>query len=176
MSEAFIGEIRMFAGNFNPVGWAFCNGAQMIISQNQALFSLLGTTYGGDGRTTFNLPDLRGRVPIHMGQGPGLTNRPIGSKGGAEQVTLTSSNLPKHTHAWQASEATVSQTTPEGNLLGKNVAVDIYNDQTSNQVNMSTSVIATDGGHASPTARENLMPYLAIYFIIALQGIYPSRH
>ncbi|NES22538.1 MAG: phage tail protein, partial [Symploca sp. SIO3E6] len=113
MSDPFIGEIRMFAGNFNPVGWAICNGAQMSISQNEALFSLLGTTYGGDGRTTFNLPDFRGRVPIHTGEGPGLTNRPIGSQGGEEKVTLTVNNLAKHTHAWQASTATVSQSTPE---------------------------------------------------------------
>jgi len=112
MSEPFVGEIRMFAGNFAPRGWAFCDGQLLAVSQNDALFSLLGTIYGGDGRTTFGLPDMRGRTPLHAGQGPGLSNRRLGAKAGAENVTLTVNQLPSHRHDWQATTALASSQSP----------------------------------------------------------------
>lgn len=174
MAEAFIGEIRMFGGDYAPVGWALCDGSLLEVSQNEALFSLLGTIYGGDGRTTFGLPDLRGRVPIHMGTGPGLTPRTIGSKGGTETETLTPANIPVHNHTWQASANPASGGVPEGWVLGSGVEVDIYSSNTAPLVKMATAAIA-NSGNVSPAATENLMPYQAINYIIALQGDYPSR-
>ena len=116
MSEAFIGEIRMFAGNFPPRGWQFCQGQLLSIAQNTALFSILGTTYGGNGQTTFALPDLRGRYPMQPGQGPGLSPRTLGEQGGSETVTLISNQMPAHTHSHTASGAQGDQVTPEGNF------------------------------------------------------------
>ncbi len=113
--DPFIGEIIMFGGNFAPRSWAFCDGQLLAISQYNALFSLFGTIYGGDGRTTFGLPDLRGRIPVHQGSGPGLTPRQIGTRSGSEQVTLTPQDLPSHTHAWKASSAGATNRTPAGN-------------------------------------------------------------
>lgn len=172
MSEPFVGEIRMFAGNFAPRGWAFCDGQLLAVSQNDALFSLLGTIYGGDGRTTFGLPDLRGRIPLHAGHGPGLSERRLGSKGGAEKVTLTINQLPSHGHTWQASDGTPQNTAPAGAGLSKPTA-NIYQSTLANMVNMNAGVIQGVGGSRSHT---NLMPFLCIHFIIALFGIYPSRH
>lgn len=174
MTTPYIGEIRMFAGSFAPVGWALCNGALIQTSQNNALFSLLGSTYGGDGRTTFALPDLQSRVPIHYGSGPGLTNRNLGAKGGAETVTLTVNNLPNHNHAWQASSDAGTTAAPAGKVLATAPeAHPIYAEDASSPSNMSSSAIASSGGSSSSVT--NLMPYLAINFIIALQGVYPSR-
>ena len=174
MTEPYIGEIRMFAGSFAPVGWALCNGALLQVSQNEALFSLLGTTYGGDGRTTFGLPDLQGRVPVHYGSGPGLTNRNIGAKGGVETVTLTVNNLPSHTHAWRASGTAGNTGGPTGKVLATSPTDNpIYVEDASSAINMSSSAIASTGGGSS---KNNLMPYLTINFIIALVGIYPSRN
>ena len=116
MSEPFVGEIRMFAGNFAPRGWAYCDGQLLAVSQNDALFSLFGTIYGGDGRTTFGLPDLRGRFPIHAGQGPGLSNRRLGSKGGAETVTVTANQLPSHTHPIKGTNDNATASDPAGQL------------------------------------------------------------
>lgn len=172
MSEPFVGEIRMFAGNFAPRGWAFCDGQLLAVSQNDALFSLLGTIYGGDGRTTFGLPDLRGRIPIHAGDGPGLSPRRLGAKGGEEKVTLTVNQLPSHKHAWRASTVAANQLTPDGKSLGQSVA-DIYREDLENPSSLSSSAMSSLGGSRSHT---NLMPYLCIHFIIALFGIYPSRH
>ena len=172
MSEPFLGEIRIFAANFAPRGWAFCEGQLLAISQNDALFSLLGTIYGGDGRTTFGLPDLRGRVPIHRGQGPGLSNRREGSKGGAEQVTLLASQMPAHTHGFRASTNPVEATAgPNGSVVADAGSVKIYAaSQTS--VDLSpTSITSTGQGQA----HGNLAPFLCVNFIIALVGIYPSR-
>ncbi|MEZ4523295.1 MAG: tail fiber protein [Thermomicrobiales bacterium] len=172
MSEPFVGEIRMFAGNFAPRGWAFCDGQLLAVSQNDALFSLLGTIYGGDGRTTFGLPDLRGRIPIHAGHGPGLSERRLGSKAGAESVTLTVNQLPSHTHTMRASSQNALQTGGQNNVLGQPTSIDIYR-VTAPDVNLAGSAIANVGGSRSHT---NLQPFLCIHFIIALVGIYPSRH
>ena len=170
MSEPFVGEVRMFAGNFAPRGWAFCDGQLLAVSQNDALFSLLGTIYGGDGRTTFGLPDLRGRVPIHAGSGPGLSPRRLGAKAGAENVTLTVNQLPSHTHAMQVTQASGNEQSPQGAVYAR-AQIDMYIEEPAEAV-MSTSAITNVGGSRSHT---NLMPYLCINFIIALVGIYPSR-
>lgn len=172
MSEPFVGEIRMFAGNFAPRGWAFCDGQLLAVSQNDALFSLLGTIYGGDGRTTFGLPDLRGRTPIHAGQGPGLSNRRLGLKAGSETETLTVNQLPSHSHAPQFSTASSTGNDPSGEVVGGSPNVRIFRPQAPDQ-NMSTAAITAVGGSRKHT---NLMPFLCIHFIIALFGIYPSRH
>lgn len=170
MSEPFVGEIRMFAGNFAPRGWAFCDGQLLAVSQNDALFSLLGTIYGGDGRTTFGLPDLRGRIPIHAGSGPGLTPRRLGAKAGAENVTLTVNQLPSHNHGFHASQSTATTRDPIGNAPAESLA-DVYVEETPNTT-LSGQSITNVGGSRSHT---NLMPFLCIHFIIALFGIYPSR-
>lgn len=172
MSEPFVGEIRMFAGNFAPRGWAFCDGQLLAVSQNDALFSLLGTIYGGDGRTTFGLPDLRGRIPIHAGHGPGLSERRLGAKGGAEKVTLTTNQLPSHTHAMQASADGATTPNPQDAVLSEALTSTPYI-QDVETVSLASSSITNVGGSRSHT---NLMPFLCIHFIIALVGIYPSRH
>lgn len=172
MSEPFVGEIRMFAGNFAPRGWAFCDGQLISVSQNDALFSLLGTIYGGDGRTTFGLPDLRGRLPLHRGNGPGLSERRIGSKGGTEKVTLTVNQLPSHRHSPKGSSATASDRSPtSGGALGVSTEP-IYTNRLA-PAQMSGESISNVGGSRSHT---NLMPFLCVHFIISLYGIYPSRH
>ena len=174
MSEPFVGEIRMFAGNFAPRGWAFCDGQLLAVSQNDALFSLLGTIYGGDGQTTFGLPDMRGRIPVHAGSGPGpgLSPRTLGAKGGAENVTLTVNQLPSHNHgSFRASGDPAASVDPVGKVLGVPTSTDLYADDLS-PVNMSPNAITSKGGSQSHT---NVMPFLCIHFIIALVGIYPSR-
>jgi microcystin-dependent protein len=171
MSEPFVGEIRMFAGNFPPRGWAYCDGQLLAISQNDALFSLLGTIYGGDGRTTFGVPDLRGRVPIHYGQGPGLSNRNIGAKAGAENVTLTINELPSHTHQPRAADNTSVGVAPAGMVTGHPVK-NTYRNPPDNMLEMNAAAIANTGGGQS---HENMLPFLCVHFIIALFGIYPSR-
>ncbi|GAB4186733.1 MAG: tail fiber protein [Wenzhouxiangellaceae bacterium] len=172
MSEPFVGEIRMFAGNFAPRGWAFCDGQLLAVSQNDALFSLLGTIYGGDGRTTFGLPDMRGRLPIHAGHGPGLSERRLGAKGGAENETLTVNQLPSHTHGMRALSVNANTPNAQGNLLAQTPTVDLYlPDQPFS--NLNSAAVTNVGGSRSHT---NLMPFLCVNFIIALFGIYPSRH
>lgn len=172
MSEPFVGEIRMFAGNFAPRGWAFCDGQLLAVSQNDALFSLLGTIYGGDGRTTFGLPDVRGRVPIHAGQAPGLSERRLGAKGGAEHVTLTANQIPSHTHAFSASTATGAQTNLENNVLAESPQIQMYIEDSPSAALNSASISSVGGSQD----HSNIMPYLCVNFIIALFGIYPSRH
>jgi microcystin-dependent protein len=173
MSEPFVGEIRMFAGNFAPRGWAFCDGQLLAVSQNDALFSLLGTVYGGDGRTTFGLPDLRGRLPIHAGHGPGLSERRLGAKGGAEKVTLTVNQLPSHPHNLEASNSASSSTDPTGRALTQ-ADQNIYRSGApTTTAAMASESLTRVGGSRSHT---NLMPFLCVHFIIALFGIYPSRH
>ncbi len=170
MSEPFVGEIRMFAGNFAPRAWAFCDGQLLAISQNDALFSLLGTVYGGDGRTTFGLPDMRGRLSVHAGTGPGLSSRRLGAKSGVEKVTLTVNQLPSHTHAYQGSTNAGNSNTPAGNVLaGRADATYI---ETPASASMSSNSVTNVGGSQSHT---NLMPYLCVNYIIALVGLYPSR-
>jgi len=173
MSEPFVGEIRMFAGNFAPRGWAFCDGQLLAVSQNDALFSLLGTIYGGDGRTTFGLPDLRGRIPIHAGHGPGLSERRLGAKAGAEKVTLTVNQLPSHRHDVFASATGASSGNPSGNVSANTAPTNVYSTALAVQQEMNSAAISHTGGSRSHT---NLMPYLCVHFIIALVGIYPSRH
>lgn len=170
MAEPFIGEIRMFAGNFAPNGWAFCEGQLQAIAQNTALFSLLGTTYGGDGQTTFALPDLRGRVPMHMGQGPGLSNRVLGELSGTETVTLTSNQLPAHTHTLQASSSGAETSAPSGGVLAMPENA-VYTGQTPNTALNSAAL--TNVGGSQP--HDNFMPYLCVNFIISLYGIFPSQ-
>jgi len=175
--EPFIGQIIMFGGNFAPRGWAFCNGQLLAISQNQALFSILGTTYGGDGRTTFGLPDLRGRVAMHPGTGPGLTPRRPGEKTGVEAVTLTANEIPSHTHP-----ATVNAVAPAGtsNDASNNFWADdagvssaTYHAGPANiKMNADAVQIDSAGGNQSHT---NLQPSQCVNFIISLQGIFPSR-
>lgn len=173
MSEPFVGEIRMFAGNFAPRGWAFCDGQLLAVSQNDALFSLLGTIYGGDGRTTFGLPGLRGRTPIHAGHGPGLSNRSLGAKSGEENVTLITNQLPSHTHSIVATTDTGDEAAPAGRRPSGGAGLNPYRDGA-----VSTQ-FGTSGG-ASPNgdsqSHTNMMPTLVINFIIALVGIYPSRN
>jgi len=175
MSEPFIAEVRIFAGNFAPRGWAFCNGQLLPISQNTALFSLIGTTYGGDGRTTTALPDLKDKVPMHPGRGPGLTSRSLGQKGGVETVTLTEQQMPNHTHTMMASPSPGEQPGPvangQGNTFARGVGGSLYGSDAS-QVAMAAETLPTMGG-GQP--HNNLQPYLAMHFIIALVGMYPSR-
>lgn len=174
MSDPFIGQITLFAGNFAPRGWAFCDGQLLPISQNTALFSILGTTYGGDGRTTFALPDLRGRVPLHPGQGPGLSNRQLGEAGGTENVTLLVNQMPNHTHAAQADAGTATQQNPTNHVLASEAA-GVTATYSSNPPNttMNPQAIGATGG-SQP--HNNMPPFLGVNFIIALQGIFPSRN
>ena len=172
MSEPFIGEIRMFAGNFAPRSWALCDGQLLAVSQNDALFSLFGTIYGGDGRTTFGLPDLRGRIPIHAGNGPGLSQRQLGQKLGVENVTLTTNQLAAHTHSFSASQDTASSNNPQGNVLANAATTNIYGNGGSSDANLDTQAVTNTGGGQTHT---NVMPSLCVNFIVALLGIYPSR-
>jgi len=168
MSEPFIAEIRIFAGNFAPRGWAFCNGQLLPVSQNTALFSLIGTTYGGDGRTTTALPNLQGRAPMHPGRGPGLTARRLGEGGGNETATLTAAQMPQHTHTMQGSEERGDNNNPVGHYLG--AGTDMFL-STGNTTMAPTSPANTGGSQP----HNNTQPFLAINFIIALVGLYPSR-
>jgi microcystin-dependent protein len=176
MSEPYLGQIRMFAGNFAPRGNAFCEGQLLPISANSALFSLLGTIYGGDGRTTFALPDLRGRMPVHYGNGPGLSSRPLGEKGGQETVTLTQAQLPSHSHSLQGEDGLGTQNSPVNTILAElefnGNPIPFYS-TTSPTRNMNSNAIGPTG---TGQGHNNIMPFQAIYFIIALTGIYPSRN
>jgi microcystin-dependent protein len=173
MSEPFIGEIRMFAGTFAPRGWAFCDGQLLAISQNDALFSLLGTIYGGDGRTTFGLPDLRGRIPVHAGHGPGMSDRILGFKGGSEQVTLTTNQLPLHDHPAQALSKPGDSSNPENRHWAATSDKPPYYSGSGPDLDMAANALTSAGGNQAHT---NMMPFLCIHFIIALIGIYPSRN
>ncbi len=171
--EPILGEIRMFAGNFAPTGWAFCQGQLLPIAQNTALFSLLGTTYGGDGITSFALPDLRGRVPVGFGQGPSLSNRVIGEKFGTETVTLTTAQMPAHSHTVNAVTTEGNQNLPTNSLPANTKALDKeYSDANANTTMKATMVNPTGGNQPFGVTQ----PSLGVNFIIALQGIYPSRN
>ena len=171
--DSIIGEIRMFAGNFAPTGWAFCQGQLLPIAQNQALFSLLGTTYGGDGRTTFALPDLRGRVPVGFGQGLGLSNRVIGEQFGSELVTLNINQMPSHNHTVNAVTSEGNQNLPTNSLPANTKTLDKeYSDANANTTMKATMVNPTGGNQPFGVTQ----PSLGVNFIIALQGIYPSRN
>lgn len=170
--DPFIGAIIMFGGNFAPRGWALCDGALLSISQNQALFSILGTTYGGDGRTTFGLPDLRGRVPMHAGSGPGLTTRRLGEKSGSENVTLNINQVPSHNHQIKAANTGGDDTDPLTAKAFATAADDLYLDS-SQTGTMQDEIVTSAGGNGS---HNNLQPYQCVNFIIALQGTFPSRN
>ena len=179
MSQPFIGQIIGFAGNFAPSGWALCNGQLLSISSNAALFSILGTSFGGNGTTTFALPDLRGRVPVHAGQGPGLSPYVLGESTGTENVTLTVGQMPAHSHLVNANASNGTAPSPNGHLLAQAVdstkkSVDVYSvAPASKLLTLAAATIASAGG-SLPHA--NIQPVLAINFIIALVGIFPSRN
>ena len=168
MSEPYIGEIRMFGGNFAPVGWMFCQGQLISIAENDALFALIGTTYGGDGQSTFGLPDLRGRVPIHVGNGFQL-----GQQGGVETVTLTTQQTPTHSHLFNASLGPPSVASPEGAILSQPAAAagDLFGSDRPTRSYNPANVLPFGGSQP----HENLQPYLCISFIISLFGLYPQQ-
>ena len=172
MSQPFIGEIRMFGGNFAPAGWAFCNGQLMPISENDALFTLIGTTYGGDGQETFGLPDLQGRIPLHAGQGPGISQTyQLGEKAGTESVTLTVNQLPNHTHTLIGSSDIATDPGPNGDMLATSSLLQPYVGIAPDAF-MAANAIGPVGG-SQP--HDNMMPYLTVSFIISLFGIFPSQ-
>ena len=172
MGEPYVGEIRMFAGNFAPVGWMFCQGQTLPISENDVLFTLIGTTYGGDGQETFQLPDLQGRAPMHMGQGPGITqNYTEGEAAGVESVTLTAQQTPIHTHPLVASTNNSLDNSPTNNVLAAGISTKMYTEDVANQP-MNGGAITPQGG-SQP--HENMQPYLCISFIISLYGVFPSQ-
>ena len=172
----YLGEIKMFAGNFAPTGWALCNGQILQISQNAALFSLLGTTYGGDGKTTFALPDLRGRFPMHAGAGTGLTSRVLGETGGQETVALTEAQMPPHTHSSVLmADSTVATTDgPQRALPARNASATPAYGKSANSSMASGAVVVGVAGGGQP--HPNMPPYECVNFIIATQGIFPAQN
>jgi microcystin-dependent protein len=188
--ETFLATILLWGANFNPTGWAFCWGQLLPISQNTALFSLLGTTFGGNGQTTFGLPDFRGRVPVGAGQGPGLSNYSLGQMGGTENTTLTVQNLPSHTHVItltlkiKASNAQATDSAPTGTVntlaaiydTSDAIPISGYNNQAPNTVlNVGTDSTAVAGNTGNNIPFSTMQPYTGINYIICMQGIYPSR-
>lgn len=171
MGQPYVGEIRIFAGNFAPAGWAFCEGQLVPISENDTLFNLIGTTYGGDGEETFALPDLRGRLPVHMGTGPGLSPYVIGQLGGTETVTLTTTQLPSHTHPLIGSSDNATKVDAKNHVLAQTPTYTPYIAAPPN-VGLSPNSVSPTGG-SQP--HDNQMPYLCLNFIISLYGIYPSQ-
>ena len=171
MAQPYVGEIRMFAGNFPPNGWMFCEGATLAISENETLFNLIGTTYGGDGQTTFNLPNLASRIPIHMGTGPDGTTYQIGEAAGVEQVTLTTQQIPNHTHALTASTQTGIENSPNGRVNDQSTGAILLYVESSADGAMGSNAITPVGG-SQP--HENTQPFLCINFIISLFGVFPS--
>ena len=181
MTQPFVGQIMMFCGNFAPIGRAFCDGQLMAISQNTALFSLLGTYYGGDGRSTFALPNLQGSVPVHMGQGPGLSVYQLGQSGGTQNVTLLATQMPAHSHVFSASTASATSPSPSDQLPAKPTAANASAYAVSQSLpypalapqTMNPQSCSVVGGSV---AHNNMMPTLFITFVIALVGIFPSRN
>ncbi|MCB1032391.1 MAG: phage tail protein [Acidobacteria bacterium] len=171
MSEPFLAEVRIVGFNFAPRGWAFCDGQILPINQNQSLYSLLGTTYGGDGRTTFALPDLRGRTPIHVGRSDGGQFHELGSKSGEETHTLSANEMPQHDHIAMASSVDGTTPVPTGDVLAQTPSR-IYADP-ANLVELRAGTVTNVGGSQ---AHDNMQPYLALNFCIALQGLFPSRN
>ena len=169
--DPFVAEIRIFPFNFAPKGWAFCDGQILPLSQNTALFSLLGTTYGGDGKSNFALPDMQGNAPMHPGQGPGLSLHDLGETGGSDTVSLLESEIPSHSHAMRASASDATDTNPAANLLAKGIGIGQYGPAAS-LVNMADNALAPAGGDQP---HNNMQPYLTLNFCIALQGVYPPR-
>lgn len=173
MSDPFVAEIRIMANNFAPNGWAFCNGQVMPISQNTALFSLLGTTYGGDGRSTFALPDLQGRMPMHPGYGPGLSGHELGESGGTASVTLLQSEMPVHAHQLMHSGTAASSAAPGlSSSFGRTSSAQVYAGGGSTATPAGSQALGVAG---SSVPHNNLQPYLTLNFCIALQGVFPPR-
>ena len=172
MADPFVAEIRIVPFNFAPRGWAFCDGQLLPIAQNTALFALVGTTYGGDGRSTFALPDLRGRAPMHPGAGVGLSPHDLGERGGSETVALSEGELPGHSHAMMAQSGAASSKVPAGKVLAHPARGLTYAAPSANLVPLANDALAPAGGQA---AHNNMMPYLTLSFCIALQGIFPPR-
>jgi microcystin-dependent protein len=165
MAEPFLSEIRIMSFGFAPKGWAMCNGQLLPINQNQALFSLLGTTFGGDGRVNFGLPNLQGKVPIHVGSG-----HTLGEQGGSSAVTISIANLPTHTHALNATSSDATQPIPTGNLLGRQAPANPY----AAPANLGAMNVGSIGNIGGSQAHQNMQPFLVLNFSIALQGIFPS--
>jgi microcystin-dependent protein len=173
MADPFVAEIRIFPFNFAPRGWAWCDGQLLPLSQNTALFSLLGTTYGGNGKSNFALPDLQGRAPMHPGQGPGLSLHDLGEAGGSETVTLLESEIPAHTHTLRASNEEGTQgSVTSGIAIASSVGGSLYQTNTGTRVTMNPQSLAPAGGDQP---HNNMQPYLTCYFCIALQGVFPPR-
>ena len=171
-ADPFIGQLMVFGGNFAPRGWALCNGQLLQIAQNTALFSLLSTTYGGDGRTTFAIPNLQGIAPMHPGRGPGLTSRRLGERGGQERVTLTEQQLRSHSHGMGAAAGRAEDTDPGGKVPAAMANDASFASAGAGLVDMASQSLTNTGGGQS---HNNMQPYLALYYVIALVGIYPSR-
>src|ERR1044072_8249467 len=173
MGQPYVGEIRMMGCNFAPVGWMFCSGQTLPISENETLFQLIGTTYGGDGQETFQLPDLQGRAPMHAGQGPGLSqNYQLGEKAGVESVMLSIQQIPIHTHPLLGAAINGAQANPANALLANSTVVTPYAPETPN-VQMAANAITQTGG-SQP--HDNMQPYLCISFIISLFGVFPTQN
>jgi microcystin-dependent protein len=170
--DPFVAEIRIFPFNFAPKGWAFCDGQILPLSQNTALFSLLGTTYGGDGKSNFALPNMQGNAPMHPGQGPGLSLHDLGETGGSETVSLLESEIPSHSHALMASNQPGEDPQAVTEALARSVGANLYQASNAGLVNMSDNILAPAGGDQP---HNNMQPYLTLNFCIALQGVYPPR-
>ena len=170
MAQPYVGEIRIFAGNFAPAGWMFCAGQLLPISENETLFQLIGTTYGGDGQSTFGLPDLSGRLPIHFGQGSGLSNYVLSQTGGVEEVTLTVNQMASHSHPLLATSGIGNQSSPANQVTSQSPQIQLYI-QDVPDANMAAAAVASTGGSQPHT---NFMPYICINYIISLFGIFPS--
>ena len=170
MSDPFVGEVRLFAGNFPAYGWSFCDGALVSIAENEVLFNLIGTTYGGDGQTTYALPDLRGRLPVHQGSN-GQSNYVVGQAGGAETVTLGANQLPTHTHAMSASTSAAAASHGPSEVLGSSATMNLYGTGTPNMAMDGNAITAVGGGQP----HENMPPFVALSYIISMFGIYPSQ-
>ncbi len=172
MGEPFVGEIRMFGASFAPAGWAMCQGQLMPISENDTLFNLIGTTYGGDGQETFGLPDLQGRVPMHAGQGPGISQSyQLGEMAGVESVTLNTQQIPIHTHPFVASGDLALATAPAGNIVAEPESINLFFGDIATTGFNPQAILPVGGSQP----HENLQPYLCLSFIISLFGVYPSQ-
>jgi microcystin-dependent protein len=171
MADPFVAEIRIFPFNFAPKGWAWCDGQLLPLSQNTALFSLLGTTYGGNGKSNFALPDLQGRAPMHPGQGPGLSLHDLGETGGSETVSLLESEIPAHSHTFRVSAGDATNQTPSGEMMATGIGIGQYAAPGA-FTQLNANALAPAGGDQP---HNNMMPYLTFYFCIALQGVFPPR-
>jgi microcystin-dependent protein len=173
MSNPYVGEIRIFAGNFAPLGWALCDGQLVPIAENDVLFQLIGTTYGGDGQSTFGLPDLRSRIPVHNGQGPGQPAYVLGQLAGVEDVTISTPTYPTHAHTFQAVKDLGADPDPTGRTFARITAGDLYGSGKQTLVAMNAAAVGPSPGGAQP--HTNMMPYQCLNFIISLFGIFPPR-